>query len=137
MVDVRATVSLADGRQVDCRTRDVSRTGICLIMNGPLPAGEILRLDLVLAFSEDAFSEPLVLPARVVWCTGIAQSYQVGAMFEEVSEEQDGYLDMFLQFLDGTLSHRSEAATGGGAEDDEEGDRGAVDPDEVDDPFKS
>ena len=40
--------------------------------------------------------------ARVVWCTRIGDAFQLGAMFDEVSEEQG--MEMFLHFLDGTMS---------------------------------
>lgn len=132
VVDVRARVSLRAGKRLDCRTRDVSRTGICLITETPMVAGEALRLDLVLAFGEDAFSEPLTLSARVVWCTPLSQSFQVGAMFDEITDEQDGYLEMFLQYLDGTLSPR------GGADRDDDDDDGPAppSPNDKDDPFR-
>jgi hypothetical protein len=128
-VDVEATLYLPGGPLLKGRTRDLSRTGICLITVEDVPAGLPVQLDLVLSFGENSFSEPLTLGARVVWCTNIAGSYQVGAMFDDLSEEQDGFLDMFLHFLDGTLSPKGVPVS---PMDDEE----EPSPDEKDDPFR-
>lgn len=131
-VDVEARVKLGAGTAVQARTRDVSRAGICLITSEALSAGVVLSMELVLAFGNDAFSEPLHLPAKVVWCTQIGGAYQVGAIFDEMTEEQENFLEMFLQFLDGTLSPRGEDETGGDGDDTNEL------PDDVgkDDPFR-
>ena len=103
-VDVEATLTLGDGRKLKTRTRDLSRNGVCLIAGEAVPAGQTASVSLVLSFGNNAFSEPLVMVARVVWCTKIAEAFQVGAMFDAVTQEQDGFLEMFLHFLDGTLS---------------------------------
>ena len=102
-VDVDAT-SPADGRRLKTRTRDLSRNGVCLIAGEAVAPGAPMSVELVLSFGNNAFSEPLVLPARVVWCTSIADAFQLGAMFDEVTDEQDGFLEMFLHFLDGTIA---------------------------------
>jgi hypothetical protein len=130
-VDVEATVQVGPGRRVAARTRDVSRTGVCMITNEAIPVGSSLQIELVLAFGNNAFSEPLHLVARVVWCTGISGAYQVGAMYDELTEQQEGYLEMFLQFLDGTLAPRG--VPGG----DDDIDVTPPDPDDTDDPFKN
>jgi hypothetical protein len=103
-VDVDASLTLEDGRRLKMRTRDLSRNGLCLIAGEHVAPGVAASVDLVLSFGNNAFSEPLVLPARVVWCTKIGDAFQLGAMFDEVSEEQDGFLEMFLHFLDGTIT---------------------------------
>ena len=128
-VDVEATIKRKTG-DFKARARDLSLTGICLVSSAPLLVGSIEQVSLVLAFGQGSYSEPLGLPARVVWCTRIGGSYQVGAMFHDVSEEQDTYLDMFLQFLDGTLTPR-----GGEANDGEE-ERGPP-PEDRDNPFRA
>lgn len=130
-VDVEATVQIGASRPVAARTRDVSRTGVCLITNESISVGSTLRIELVLAFGNNAFSEPLNLAARVVWCTGISGSFQVGAMYDELTEQQEGYLEMFLQFLDGTLAPRGIPGT------DDDIDVTPPDPDDTDDPFKN
>ena len=105
-IDVDATIQWEAAPDFKARTRDLSLTGICLISSSPLTVGVVETISLVLAFGQGAYSEPLTLPGRIVWCTAIGSSYQIGAMFEDLSDEQDSYLDMFLQFLDGTLSPR-------------------------------
>ena len=102
-VDVEATVGVGENR-LRARTRDISRHGICLISAEPLSPGTQAPLELVLAFGDDAYSEPLSLSARIVWCTELGGSYQVGAMFDDVSDQQDGFLEMFLQYLNEAMS---------------------------------
>lgn len=130
-VDVAAVIHTADGQRVDARTRDLSRSGICVITAEAVPRGGAVVIELSLAFGANAFSEPLHLDAHVVWCTPIGDSYQVGAMFDRLTEEQDGFVEMFLHFLDGTLAPRGVD----GMEDDN--DEPPVPPDVKDDPFRS
>lgn len=135
-VDVEASVRTSTGKLVQARTRDVSQTGICLVSQEEVGARELLRVDLVLAFGNNAYSEPLTLASRVVWCTRIGPAFQIGALFEDVTEEQDNFLEMFLQFLDGTLAPKGVDGDG----DDDRSDGGStsddVDPIDRDDPFR-
>jgi hypothetical protein len=102
-VDVQANVHTADGRKLIARTRDLSRSGICIITTAALPAGEKLRIELVLILGPTSSSEPLPLRARVVWCTAIASAFQIGAMFDNLSAKEASFLDMFLRYLDGSI----------------------------------
>ena len=139
-VDVQANIHTADGRKLIARTRDLSRSGICIITTDALPAGGQLRIELVLLLGSTSSSEPLALRARVVWCTAIAGAFQVGAMFDRLTVKESAFLDMFLRYLDGSILPA-------GAEmeivsDDEDGGREGEDPnlrplpDVKDDPFK-
>jgi hypothetical protein len=107
VVDVDATIHLPEG-DVKARTRDVSRNGICLVATQAMPVGALVGIELVLSFGNNSFSEPLNLSGRLVWCTNLSGSFQVGAMFEDVTDQQDQFLEMFLQYLDGTLSPRGD-----------------------------
>jgi hypothetical protein len=129
VVDVDASIRLPEGRTIKARTRDLSRNGICLIGDQTLPVGVVVGIELVLSFGDNSFSEPLNLTGRVVWCTPLADSFQLGAMFEDVSDQQDQFLEMFLHYLDGTLSPRH------GQPDDDESLADPGHPDE-DDPFR-
>jgi hypothetical protein len=129
-VDVDATLALDGGERLKMRTRDLSRTGVCLIAGALLSPGQMVSIELVLSFGNNAFSEPLVLAARVVWCTKIGDAFQLGAMFEEVSEEQEGFLEMFLHFLDGTITPSGVPAG------EEEPSRATPNPDDKDNPFR-
>ncbi len=129
-VDVDATLVLSDERSLKTRTRDISRNGLCLIAAETVTPGDTARVQLVLSFGNNAFSEPLVLPVRIVWCTKIADAFQVGAMFDQVSEEQDGFLEMFLHFLDGTLTPSGVHLA------DEETAAAAASPEDKDNPFR-
>jgi hypothetical protein len=129
-VDVEAVVHAPVGT-FTARTRDLSRSGICLITSTALKGNEWVVIELVLAFGDNAFSEPLRLDARVVWCTAIGSSFQVGAMFNVLSGDSAEFLDMFLRYLDGSLGPRGEAAA------DEEEERDPTPPPDVkDDPFR-
>ena len=131
-VDVEARVRAPDG-PLPARTRDVSRSGVCLVTSTRIDTGTDVELDLVLSFGGNAFSEPLSLRGRIVWCTPIAPSYQVGVMFDELTADQDTFLEMFLHFLDGTLAPKG-APAGAEADDDEEA---PPSPDVKDDPFRA
>jgi len=102
-VDVQANVHTLDGRKLVARTRDLSRTGICLVMTEDLGSGANLGIELVLLLGPTSSSEPLPLRARVVWCTAIGGAYQIGAMFDGLSAKESSFLDMFLRYLDGSI----------------------------------
>jgi hypothetical protein len=142
-VDVQANVRTVDGRSLIARTRDLSRSGICLITKAALASSEKLAIELVLLLGSGSSSEPLPLRARVVWCTPIAGAFQVGAKFDGLTAKESAFLDMFLRYLDGSILPA-------GAEmeiiiDEDDGDGHAADrtlaptppPDVKDDPFKS
>lgn len=126
-VDIQASLSFAD-RQQRARTRDISRAGLCLITLEAVPRDTKISVELVLTFGGDGTSEPLHLAGEVVWCTPLFGAYQLGVKFVRVDEEQSRYLNMFIGFLDGSLS------TGELDVDDEDPTDRAIDPD---DPFRA
>jgi hypothetical protein len=130
-VDVDANLTLVGGRRLPARTRDLSRSGICVITAEAMAMGSLVNVDLVLSFGGDAFSEPLTLEARVVWCSNLGGSFQVGAMFDDLTEQQDGFLDMFLQYLNGSHGRDNDAD-----DDDDDQTRPGHDP-KKDNPFAS
>ncbi len=139
-VDVQATVRTSDGLRLSARTRDLSRSGICLITSRALPSGENLFVELVLLIGTTSESEPLPLRARVVWCTAIADVFQVGAMFSGLSAKEMGFLDMFLRYLDGSIlpagAEMESADDIGVYQDDDESTSAQVAADDKDNPFK-
>lgn len=138
-VDVHASLRTTEGRRISARTRDVSRSGICLISDQGLPSGENLLVELVLLIGTRSESEPLLLRARVVWCTAIANAFQIGAMFHGLSHKESGFLDMFLRYLDGTiLPAGAEMESADVTELVEPDETEALDtpPDDKDDPFR-
>jgi hypothetical protein len=130
-VDVEAVVHTAGGEAFSARTRDLSRSGICLITTRALVVNEPLLIELVLAFGDDAFSEPLRLESRVVWSTPIGTAFQVGAMFEELDVEAVEFLEMFLRYLDGSMVPHGQPVDDSDDRDD------TPPPDIKDDPFRS
>jgi hypothetical protein len=121
--DVKATVEIvrADGKVLRCMSRNVSKGGVCLDARTALAGGELVDLHVRLVFDANRTSEPLALPARVMWCTAIGDTHQVGTQFLQLSQEQNTYLDLFLRYLDDAARARADAE-----EDDEPAD---------DDPF--
>jgi len=137
-IDVDASVHTADGRKLMARTRDLSRSGICLVTTGPLESREQLGIELVLLLGPSSTSEPLPLRARVVWCTAIAGAFQIGAMFDRLSTKEAAFLDMFLRYLDGSiLPAGAEMETVDEGEQRRDGKDGVSSPDKKDDPFQS
>ena len=102
-VDIQVAVSVAD-EKFAARTRDMSRAGLCLIGEQPIPADTEIALELVLTFGEAGTSEPLKVIGRVAWCTAMFGSYQIGVKFVKLNDDRTRYLEMFLGFLDGTLA---------------------------------
>ena len=102
-VDIQVAVSVADAKFA-ARTRDMSRAGLCLIGEQPIPADTEISLELVLTFGEAGTSEPLKVIGRVAWCTAMFGAYQIGVKFVKLDDDRARYLDMFLGFLDGTLA---------------------------------
>ena len=120
-VDLQVTVSARD-RQLPARTRDLSRTGLCLVTTYQIPKEVRIEIRLVLSFAAGGYSEPLVLVGRVVWCTALLGSYQVGVMFVDLDRDRARHLQMLVAILDGSPSDPS---------DDEDTDRHG----DPDDPF--
>jgi hypothetical protein len=87
-------------RPISGRTRDVSKGGLAALVDVSIAPGTEVDLEISLVFDEATFSEPLALPARVVWCTPLGErEYQVGTAFLRLSPEQSDFLGMFLRYL--------------------------------------
>ena len=94
-------VEAPDGRVLAGQSRNLSRGGLCLETADPVDAGAEVTVRVTLVFDEDSTSEPLDLPARVVWCTPFGEhAHQVGTQFLQLSSERLTYLDMFLRYLE-------------------------------------
>ena len=102
-VELQVAVS-SDSKSVSAHTRDISRSGVCLVSTQALAREKEIGLELVLKFGEGGLSEPLHMRGRVVWCTAIFGHHQIGVKFLDTDHEQLRNLDMFLGFLDGSLN---------------------------------
>ncbi len=88
------------GFEITGRTKDVSRGGLAARLDKPIAPGTEVELAISLVFDEATFSEPLTLPARVVWCTPLGDDdHQLGTAFARMSPAQSEYLGMFLRYL--------------------------------------
>jgi len=111
---LEATVELtASGRIAKGRTSNVSRGGLAATVDRPVSPGELVTVRMALVFDEETFSEPLDLPARVVWCTQLSDVYQLGTAFLPLSADQRTYLEMFLRYLEEGALRSREGSSGG------------------------
>jgi hypothetical protein len=109
-----------DRERLPVRTRDVSRGGLCFIAPVGLPLGKEITLNMALVFDEATFSEPLLLRARVVWCTGLGDTqFQVGTTFLGMTGESRAYLEMVLRYLKEGKTREREAAQAASDDDDD------------------
>lgn len=111
-VTLAVELETADGTVHAAVSRNLSRGGVSLETAGAVAAGAEVVVRVTLVFDEERASEPLDLPARVVWCTPFADAHQLGTQFRPLSPEQQEYLDMFLRYLE-------EQADDEGGEDDD------------------
>jgi hypothetical protein len=125
-VQLTAEIVAAGGRVHRGESRNLSRTGLCLEIVEALVTGDDVVVRVTLMFDDDRSSEPLELPARVVWCTSFGDAHQVGTQFRPMTEDRATYLDMFLRYLE-------QQAASGPDGDDGRGDEG--DEGDEDDPF--
>jgi c-di-GMP-binding flagellar brake protein YcgR len=90
-----------EGRRFAGRTHDISRGGFCMLLPERLQLGLVGQVKLALVFSENQFSEQLTLPVTIVWCTPVSGRFQVGFKFGKLSPDIQGYLSLFIQFMEG------------------------------------
>lgn len=109
-----------DGTTVSGRSTNISRGGLCAVIDADIPAGQRVTVGMALVFAEDTFSESLELPARVVWCTPFADNkHQLGTSFLPLDEEQQSFLAMFLRYLEQGLAEQQAEEVVGVVEDDD------------------
>jgi len=102
-VDIQVSVT-SDDAIVQAHTRDISRSGLCLISDAELAREKQIAIELVLKFGAGGLSEPLHIGGKVVWCTKLFGQYQIVVMFVNFDEEQARNLHMFIGFLDGSIN---------------------------------
>lgn len=69
-------------------------------MHEQVVVGSEIEVDLQLVFDDDAQSEPLRVPARIVWCTAVEEMFQVGVSFKPMPADRAELLALFLRYLD-------------------------------------
>jgi hypothetical protein len=95
------------------RTSNLSRGGLCALVDAAIAAGRTVDVELALIFPEGDLSEAIALPARVVWCTDLGNGHQVGLAFHALGAGQREYLEMFLRFLEEGAATKRPARAGG------------------------
>ena len=91
---------LVGGRAIAGRTCNLSSGGVSVLLPAPIAVSTEIEIDLALVFPDEGLSEPLRLAAIVVWCTGLAGGWQIGAQFVALDGLQRSYLETFLHFSD-------------------------------------
>ena len=85
---------------IEGRTTNLSRGGLCATLAQGLPIGTAVEVDIVLVFEGDVRSEPLRLPAQIVWCTELDEGHQIGVAFRPLDADRADYLGLFIKYLD-------------------------------------
>jgi Tfp pilus assembly protein PilZ len=120
-LEIDVEIRTANG-PVPARSRDVSRGGLCCITKAALPLGTDVHLNMSLVFDEKTFSEPLLVRARIVWCTGLGDDrFQLGTTFVGLTQENRAYLEMFLRYIKEGQSRLADADKGTGDKGDDDG----------------
>lgn len=88
------------GALVSGHTVNVSRGGLCALLDVAVTVGTELDVQLALCFEEGVQSESLRLRCRAVWCTPIKERYQVGFSFVRLLPEAQRDVELFMRFLD-------------------------------------
>lgn len=99
-IDAEVTVRNRGGVIARGRTTNVSRGGLCADLDVAPTRGQNFEVSIALVFTNDSLSEPLPLPARLVWCTSLGETHHAGLSFLPLTSEQTGFLDMFIRFLE-------------------------------------
>ena len=89
-----------DGKVHQGRTTNVSRGGLAAELPAAVANGAEIECELQLVFEDDAHSEPLSVPGRIVWCTSLEDVFQVGVAFKPMTADKAQFLTMFLRYLD-------------------------------------
>lgn len=82
------------------RMNNISRGGLCAIIDNMVPMGTDVEVDIQLVFENNVRTEPLQVPARVVWCTVVDDAHQIGLSFKPLDVDKAQLMTMFLEHLD-------------------------------------
>jgi len=100
-VELAAEVEAA-GEALLAASRNLSKGGVCLDVEKPLPEGATLSVSLFLTLEgiEHADHEALVVPAQVIWCTERDEGgFTAGLQFGTLSSRQVDAVETFLRTL--------------------------------------
>ena len=101
--DLEATIETPGRPKVLGLTKDINTSGICVLTEIPVPAGNEVYLHLRLVL-DGAQSDTLTIPARTLWLTRTEGHFQVGAAFGQMPVERWLRLDVILRFLYGEIA---------------------------------
>lgn len=107
----------ANGHVYQGRTTNVSRGGLAADLADQISMGTDVELALQLVFEDEAQSEPLRVPGRVVWCTTVDDGFQIGVSFKPLTAEMAKYLALFLRYLDDNRPVQKAPKTAGSVDD--------------------
>jgi len=98
--EVNVSAEIRVGKQViPARTKNLSETGVCLVVTSPLAEGGSFDLSLFLTVDgiEDPDSEPLEIGASVIWASpGNENDHLAGCHFSDLDPAKVKILHDFL-----------------------------------------
>lgn len=99
-IDAAIEVAVDGAVRARGRTRDLSRGGLSAAVDGDVPRGARVDVQIALLLEAGHASEPLTLPARVVWSTPLGGARQLGLAFLPLGRDQTADLELFVRFLE-------------------------------------
>ncbi len=82
------------------RTCNISRGGLCAVMDTMVPLGADIEVEIQLVFDDDMRTQPLRVDARVVWCTVVDDAHQIGVLFKRLDADKTELISLLLRYLD-------------------------------------
>jgi hypothetical protein len=96
---------LPDGREYEGLAVDISFSGICIHTDELVPPRSVAEFQ-VWAVLPERETKQITMPGRIVWCTPLEGSIQIGATFDRNMDNRAwARLDVLLQFLAGNLDN--------------------------------
>ncbi len=93
-------VEIIDGDQkIQGRTQNLSAGGLCATLPMSVAKGKVVQLQLALIRGE-VLSGSIWLDARIVWCTKVGHSFQLGLTFQVISPKNAAHIQEFLEYLE-------------------------------------
>ncbi len=105
---LRCELQAADGKLQTAVTKDLSRSGLSLVVAQPVAISTAVGLKVAALFSDRSSSAPLRLEATIIWCTPVGEGYQLGAKFARISEELQRQVEMLMNMLQEELEGSSD-----------------------------
>jgi hypothetical protein len=96
---------MVDGTEYEGQAVDISFSGICVNADRTIEPRSTVDFQ-VWAVLPDRETNPITMPARIVWCTPVEGRMQIGAAFDRNMDNRAWTrLDVLLQLLAGNMEN--------------------------------